>query len=597
MWKETSGLVFVILSLLSSAVQAANVEPKTCIYPKSTIKIKSSNMPIASRYRIYMQGMSSVLKIEAIPKIKTKTLYNIVLPAQLGANITKKTRIIVSIYNRVTNKVVRAKLAVFNLCPKPKILSVQPSSCVYAKDLLTINGRGFTAKGNSIIKAKGRRKKAYRPRIMSWSNTKIVIKLPNRLPVRKVGRRRYKLWISKSNKRISNKNISFKACKRKPKVSSKANKSSATGSEKWLLQSGPSGKVRSGSRRQGSKANAKSHLKLSSLRSIKALKRKQYVPQEVLALSLNSRLAESLRQSLVVNKYKLIRRKKLKALGVVISQYRLPKNMNVISSVIKLQSSYKKHQFGPNIIFKFQAEQANRSRAGSFMRWGKVGENCGRHIRIGLLDTAIDRKHKDFRSSLIESKNFSDKTLKNSEKLHGTAITSLWVSSKIGLIPRASVYIAGVFSYDKRNNNFATTGRIVEGLDWLLKKNVAVVNMSFAGANDSLLELILEKMSKKGVITVAAAGNNGPGATPAYPAASREVIAVTAIDSRYRIYRKANRGKYIDFAALGVNVKVAKPGNNHKVMSGTSFAAPQVAAALALLVKQKGFKRNGLLIF
>jgi subtilisin family serine protease len=55
------------------------------------------------------------------------------------------------------------------------------------------------------------------------------------------------------------------------------------------------------------------------------------------------------------------------------------------------------------------------------------------------------------------------------------------------------------------------------------------------------------------------------------------VIAVTAIDASGRVYRRANRGDYIAFAAPGVRVQSRYvPG-----LSGTSFAAPVVAAEIA----------------
>ena len=86
----------------------------------------------------------------------------------------------------------------------------------------------------------------------------------------------------------------------------------------------------------------------------------------------------------------------------------------------------------------------------------------------------------------------------------------------------------------------------------------------------------------RGMILVAAAGNGGKDAPPAYPAAHPDVIAVTAIDADGRIYKKANRGDYIDLAAPGVDVWAAKAGGGGSYRSGTSFAVPFVTAAIAL---------------
>lgn len=83
---------------------------------------------------------------------------------------------------------------------------------------------------------------------------------------------------------------------------------------------------------------------------------------------------------------------------------------------------------------------------------------------------------------------------------------------------------------------------------------------------------------------VAAAGNAGPKAKPAYPAAQDGVIAVTATDAKDRLYKKANRGDYISVAAPGVDILGAKPGDNYDFFSGTSMATGYVTGVAALLL-------------
>ena len=102
--------------------------------------------------------------------------------------------------------------------------------------------------------------------------------------------------------------------------------------------------------------------------------------------------------------------------------------------------------------------------------------------------------------------------------------------------------------------------------------------MSLVGPEDDLVHQRVMQMSRKGVVFVAAAGNGGPGAPPAYPAAYSEVIAVTAVDARRRNYPHANRGGYIDVAAPGVGIWTALPENKEGKLSGTSFATPFVTA-------------------
>ena len=111
---------------------------------------------------------------------------------------------------------------------------------------------------------------------------------------------------------------------------------------------------------------------------------------------------------------------------------------------------------------------------------------------------------------------------------------------------------------------------------------VKVVNMSFSGPRDELVAEAIEKLSKKGIVFVAAAGNEGPTAAPSYPAAYPQVIAVTAVTKDLHNYRYANRGDHIDVAAPGVNIWTAMPGGRAGCNSGTSFAAPHVTAILAV---------------
>ncbi len=115
---------------------------------------------------------------------------------------------------------------------------------------------------------------------------------------------------------------------------------------------------------------------------------------------------------------------------------------------------------------------------------------------------------------------------------------------------------------------------MLQALHWLKKSGVAVANLSFAGPPDDLLHHAVRELTKAGIVVVAAAGNEGPGAPPSYPAAYEEVIAVTAVDRNLAAYRYASRGDHIDLAAPGVDVWTALPGRREGPQTGTSFAVP-----------------------
>ncbi len=104
--------------------------------------------------------------------------------------------------------------------------------------------------------------------------------------------------------------------------------------------------------------------------------------------------------------------------------------------------------------------------------------------------------------------------------------------------------------------------------------------------NDPLLGQAITAAVKQGVTIVAAAGNGGPDASPAYPGAFPNVIAVTAIDDHDAIYKSANRGTYIAVAAPGVDIIGAAPKGAYDISSGTSMAAAHVSGVAALLLEK-----------
>jgi subtilisin family serine protease len=136
---------------------------------------------------------------------------------------------------------------------------------------------------------------------------------------------------------------------------------------------------------------------------------------------------------------------------------------------------------------------------------------------------------------------------------------------------------------------------MIAGINWLIEQDVKVINMSLAGPDNKILQAVLTSAMAKGALIIAAAGNEGPAAPPMFPAAYKDVIAVSAIDQFQQPYRWSNRGDYVDYSALGVNVLTAQSGQRVGRESGTSIATPYVTAALACLIAKIGVNRNQLL--
>jgi subtilisin family serine protease len=88
----------------------------------------------------------------------------------------------------------------------------------------------------------------------------------------------------------------------------------------------------------------------------------------------------------------------------------------------------------------------------------------------------------------------------------------------------------------------------------------------------------------KGVVVVAAVGNDGPAAPPAYPASYPGVVAVTGVDGRNRALIEAGRALDLDYAAPGADITGADAKGRTVKLRGTSFAAPLAAARIAAAI-------------
>ena len=207
-------------------------------------------------------------------------------------------------------------------------------------------------------------------------------------------------------------------------------------------------------------------------------------------------------------------------------------------------------------------------------------------LRIGIIDSSIDRRHNAFANASITTQRFVNND--SPPDAHGTAIASIIASNDpqaLGLAPNAQIYAAEVFDHNEQQGEFASTVSLIKALSWLLTQKVSVINISLAGPSNRLLETALTRVREKGVLAIAAAGNGGPMAQPMYPAAYPEVVAVTATDDRGRAFRLANRGEYVDIAAPGVNIRHAQAGGGFAASSGTSYAVPFVTVAAARLLQ------------
>jgi hypothetical protein len=280
------------------------------------------------------------------------------------------------------------------------------------------------------------------------------------------------------------------------------------------------------------------------------------------------------------------RRTSLPGLGFVVTVLRVPKEMTVGNALGALRQALPSVWADANHRFELHGDGAVLY-ARKLVGLDTPSPFCGGGLRIGLIDTGLDLDHPALKGRDIARRSFITTGITPAALDHGTAVAALLVGDTLspgfgGLVPGARLHAAEVFRARDGKDVDTTAEWVVLALDWLAARKVRVINLSLGGPRNLLLEAAIERLRARDIAIVAAAGNKGPDAPPVYPAAQNGVIAVTAVDAELKPYKRANRGDYIAFAAPGVDLWTAAPGKNGGYVSGTSYAAPFVTAALAV---------------
>lgn len=209
---------------------------------------------------------------------------------------------------------------------------------------------------------------------------------------------------------------------------------------------------------------------------------------------------------------------------------------------------------------------------------GTVGA-VGGDVRVGLVDSGVDARHEVFENARIVRWGCGDTP---HPAPHGTAVGALMVGKSErfhGATPGAKLYAADIYC-DQPTGGSAS--QIVQALAWLAKEQVGVINISLVGPPNQTLGRVVQAMVARGHLLVAAVGNDGPTAPPLYPASYPGVIGVTGVDPKRNPLPEAARGPQVMFAAPGSQMAAAAIGTPpYKLVRGTSFASPLVAALLA----------------
>ncbi len=265
--------------------------------------------------------------------------------------------------------------------------------------------------------------------------------------------------------------------------------------------------------------------------------------------------------------------------GVV--RFGIPDGRSVALVLAQLNQDGRAIGYEPNHIYTLQQADTVSNYALENINFSQNNPD-GSNIRIAVIDTARDKTHPALANIVADDFDaLPDTPIVNAD--HGTSIIGLIAGQDVfqGVAPGAHIYHARAFENGRSNAN-----AILAALDWSAEQNVQIVNMSFVGPRNNLFEQACNAAFERGILLVAAAGNNGPKAPVAYPGAYKSVVAVTATDDQNHRMAQANIGSYIAISAPGVGVMAPIPGGGFNAVTGTSFAAAIYTGAVANLMRR-----------
>jgi len=242
-------------------------------------------------------------------------------------------------------------------------------------------------------------------------------------------------------------------------------------------------------------------------------------------------------------------------------------------------------------------------------------------IPVAVIDSGIDASHPDLATKVLDAESFVGGSAKTDPLGHGTFVAGLIAAGVdngigiAGLAPSAQLLVAKVVTKSRAIPVEAEA----KAIRWAVDNGARVINMSLGGIRDPLdperdtySRLEADSVAyaiSNGVVVVAAVGNSdqapaSPWKFASYPAALPHVLGVSATSDTGTVPTFSNRDRiYNDIAAPGLRILSALPRSltarypscsdqgysicgpeEYREAQGTSFAAPQVTAAAAVLL-------------
>lgn len=269
--------------------------------------------------------------------------------------------------------------------------------------------------------------------------------------------------------------------------------------------------------------------------------------------------------------FRVLGRERIEGLDIAFARLAVPAGMTLAAAQARAAELAPAMQLDADTLH-FGAGADMSPRALPLATWAQAATGTG-SVKVGMIDGGVGKA-----VPVAAQKGFAAGAPHPSD--HGSAVASLLHGHGAAL-----PWAADVYGTDPAGGNASAIAR---ALGWLTANGCRVVTVSLVGPRNGLVEKAVQAARRKGVVVVAAVGNDGPAAPPAYPASYDGVIAITGVDRKGRALIEAGRALNLDYAAPGAGVHARDAGGRIRAWRGTSFAAPLAAARVAAALGKGG---------
>jgi subtilisin len=145
----------------------------------------------------------------------------------------------------------------------------------------------------------------------------------------------------------------------------------------------------------------------------------------------------------------------------------------------------------------------------------------------------------------------------------------------VGVSTKATLHAVKVLD----NGGSGSWSDVAAGIEYTADQGWDVGSMSIGGGKSQTIKDACQYAADRGVLLVAAAGNDSSNVEGSAPATYSTVMAISATDKNDDLASFSNYGDDIELAAPGVNIYSTYAGGGYDTLSGTSMACPHVSGA------------------